>query len=113
MNTATMNKPEPGAKTGGSPEKDLANEVEGLRKDLAALTERFSSLSDAGIRTASDYTRKKGAEARKRGEAAYSDLSDRASEFERQTMESIRRNPLQAIGIAAGIGFLAAMLTRR
>ena len=31
----------------------------------------------------------------------------------RYLAESIRRHPLQALGIAAGIGFLAALLTRR
>lgn len=104
--TARNNGP---AKTAGSAENDLSREVEGLRRDLAALTERFSNITDAGIRTAGE----KGSEARQRGEAAYAELSSRASEFERQAADSIRRHPLQALGIAAGVGFLAALLTRR
>lgn len=113
MTTATATKSMNTAKNGSPAEDDLAREVEGLRKDLASLTERFSSLTDAGIRTANDFTHKKSAEARERGEAIYSELSDRAGEIEQQAMASVRRHPLQALGIAAGVGFLAAMLTRR
>lgn len=94
-------------------EADLSAEIDGLRKDLQALTERFSSLSDAGARTARSYTRDTAAAARETGEAMYSDLAARASDLETQAAEQIRRHPLQALGMAAGIGFLAAMLTRR
>jgi ElaB/YqjD/DUF883 family membrane-anchored ribosome-binding protein len=94
-------------------ETELAGEIEGLRKDLEALAERFSSLGDAGMRTAAGYTRESSAAAREKGEAVYADLSARASELEHQAAEQIRRHPLQALGIAAGIGFLAALLTRR
>ena len=102
MNTDTKAKP-------GSAEKDLAKEIDGLRADLAALSDRFSKLTDAGFRTAGE----KGEEARLRGEAAYSALSERASDLEHQAVDSIRRHPLQSLGIAAGIGFLAALMTRR
>ena len=91
----------------------LSREIEGLRKDLSALTERFSNIGDVGVRTASGYTRQKSAEAREKGEAASAELSTRASELESQAAESIRNHPLQALGLAAGIGFLAALLTRR
>jgi len=113
MSTATATKSATRSKNGSVGNDELARELEGLRNDLTALTERFSSLSDAGIRTATDYTREKKAEARERGEAAYAEISARASDIERQAVDSIRQHPLQALGIAAGIGFLAAMLTRR
>lgn len=113
MTTATATKSARGTSNRGASESDLAREVEGLRDELLALTERFSSLSGAGIRTASEFTREKTAEARDRGETAYAEMSARASEFERQAADSIRRHPLQALGIAAGVGFLAAILTRR
>lgn len=113
MTTATATNPARATKKVDEDKKDLAREIEGLRKDLAALTDRFSNLSDAGIRTASDFTREKGAEARQRGEMAYAEISQRASELERQAADSIRKHPIQALGIAAGVGFLAALLTRR
>jgi ElaB/YqjD/DUF883 family membrane-anchored ribosome-binding protein len=112
MTTAT--KTARNAKTGSlASEAELAAEIEGLRKDLSALTERFAHLGEAGVRTAADYSRETRAAAREKGEAVYADISARASEFEHQAAESIRRHPLQALGIAAGIGFLAAFLTRR
>lgn len=113
MTTATATKTPRPANATGTANSDLSREVEGLRRDLSALTDRFSALSDAGVRTAKDYTREKTAEARLRGEEAYADISARASEWERQAVESVRRHPLQALGIAAGVGFLAALLTRR
>jgi ElaB/YqjD/DUF883 family membrane-anchored ribosome-binding protein len=113
MTTATATKSARTTKNGSAGENDLARELEGLRKDLAALTDRFSNLSEAGIRTANDFTREKSAEARQRGETAYAEISARASDLERQAGETIRRHPLQALGIAAGVGFLAALLTRR
>ena len=94
-------------------EEDLAREIEGLRNDLAALTNRFSKIGDAGARTASEYSRGTKAAAVETGEALYADFSSRASELEKQAAQSIRRHPLQALGLAAGIGFLAALLTRR
>lgn len=107
MNTASK------TATRNRSEAELSAEIDGLRKDFEALAERISSLSDAGVRTARDYTREKSAAAREKGEAVYSDVSARASEFEQQAADQIRRHPLQALGIAAGVGFLAALLTRR
>jgi ElaB/YqjD/DUF883 family membrane-anchored ribosome-binding protein len=114
MTTATATKSARNKGNGSSvAQSDLAQEIEGLRTDLSALMDRFANLSDAGIRTAGEVTREKSAEARHRGEAAYAEISARASDLEHQAAESIRRHPLQALGIAAGIGFLAAFLTRR
>ncbi|TCD15094.1 DUF883 family protein [Oricola cellulosilytica] len=94
-------------------EKELSREIEGLREDLAALTKRFSKISDAGVRAASEYSRDAKAVAMERGEALYSDLTSRATDLERDAVRSIRQHPLQAVGLAVGIGFLAALLTRR
>ncbi|QKV19035.1 DUF883 family protein [Oricola thermophila] len=113
MTATTATKSARTSKNGRAGEVELAREVEGLREDLAALTERFSSVSDLGLRTARDFTREKGDEAFRRGEAAYEEISAHASELERKAANSIREHPLQALGIAAGVGFLAALLTRR
>ena len=113
MTTATATKSARAANGASASKDDLAQEIEGLRRDLSALMDLFADLGDAGIRAASDVTREKSAEARHRGAAAYAELSARASDFEQQAAESIRRHPLQALGVAAGIGFLAAILTRR
>ncbi|MCI5074845.1 hypothetical protein [Oricola sp.] len=94
-------------------EAELAAEIEGLRKDLSALTDRFAQLGEAGMRTAADYSRETRTAAREKGEAVYADISARASAFEREASAQIRRHPLQALGMAAGIGFLAALITRR
>ncbi|WP_223475922.1 DUF883 family protein [Oricola indica] len=98
---------------GNRKDADFAAEIEGLRKDFEALAERFTTISDAGVRSARDYTREKAAAALDKGEGVYSELSARTSELEQQAADQIRRHPLQALGIAAGVGFLAALLTRR
>lgn len=94
-------------------EAELRREIEALRQDMSALTKRFGKIGDAGVKTAKDYGRDTRDAAYETGEALYEDAVARISDLERQTVRSIRENPLQAVGIAAGIGFLAALLTRR
>ena len=113
MTTATKTARANNTAAGPNTDKELAKEVEGLRKDLAALADRFSKIGDAGYRAASDLTAEKTAAARHRGEAIYADVSERAGELEQQVTASIRRHPLQSLALAAGIGFLAALVTRR
>lgn len=95
--------------TSSMSEAELRREVDALRSDLSALTKRFSKIGDAGVRTAKDY----GRETYESGEAMYEDMTRRVTDLEREAIRSVREHPMQALGIAAGLGFLAALLTRR
>jgi len=68
-----------------------------------------STTADTGMRSA----RMQAGEMQEKAGEAMEQAQDMASEQFDRLQESIRRNPLAAAGIAAGIGFLLALLARR
>ena len=92
---------------------DLETQLEQLRKEIGDIaasiagltTKKAADLKGDAIKAGNDAL---GASsealetARERINAAGSDIGDR-----------VREKPLQALAVAAGIGFLAALLTRR
>ena len=82
-----------GAKRGaGSRDADdLANQIDAIRADLQNLTSTVGRIANKQMNRAQD----------KAMETAY------------EAEEAIMRNPLQAVAIAAGLGFLFGVFTRR
>lgn len=70
---------------------DLANQIDAIRADVQNLTSTVGRIANKQINRAQD----------KAMETAY------------EAEEAIRRNPLQAVAIAAGLGFLFGVFTRR
>lgn len=92
---------------------EIEEQLSRLREDVSGLV---AALSAFGEQKAGDYRRKVGNLAEEAGEASRNAVSGAKSElaaWEAELEESIRRKPLHAVGIAAGIGFVAALLTRR
>jgi ElaB/YqjD/DUF883 family membrane-anchored ribosome-binding protein len=79
----------PGA--GGRDADDLANQMDAIRADLQNLTSTVGRIAGKQVNRAQD----------KAIETAY------------EAEEAIRRNPLSAVAIAAGLGFLFGVFTRR
>ena len=71
--------------------EDLANQIEAIRADLQNLTSTVGRIASKQVNRAQDRAR----------ETAY------------EAEEAIRRNPLQSVAIAVGVGFLFGVLTRR
>jgi ElaB/YqjD/DUF883 family membrane-anchored ribosome-binding protein len=71
--------------------EDLANQIEAIRADLQNLTSTVGRIASKQVNRAQDRAR----------ESAY------------EAEEAIRRNPLQAVAIAVGLGFLFGVFTRR
>jgi ElaB/YqjD/DUF883 family membrane-anchored ribosome-binding protein len=83
-----------GAKRAGASARDadeLANQIDAIRAELQNLTSTVGRIAGKQINRAQD----------KAMETAY------------EAEEAIRRNPLQAVAIAAGVGFLFGVFTRR
>jgi ElaB/YqjD/DUF883 family membrane-anchored ribosome-binding protein len=74
----------------GSPD-DLANQIEAIRAEIQSLTSTVSRIAGKQFNRAQDA----------------------AIETAQEAEEAIRRNPLAAVGIAAGLGFLFGVFTRR
>jgi ElaB/YqjD/DUF883 family membrane-anchored ribosome-binding protein len=75
-----------------SPAKDeLADEIEAIRADIQNLTSTVGRIANDKL---------------SRAQAG-------AMESAKEAEDAIRRNPLQAVAIAIGVGFLFGILTRR
>ena len=76
---------------GGRNADELANQIDAIRADLQNLTSTVGRIAKGQVNRAQDA----------------------AMETANEAEEAIRRNPLQAVAIAAGLGFLFGVLTRR
>jgi ElaB/YqjD/DUF883 family membrane-anchored ribosome-binding protein len=75
----------------GRDSQDLANEIEAIRADIQSLTSTVSRMANKQINRAQES----------------------AMETAQEAEEAIRRNPLSAVAIAVGVGFLFGVFTRR
>lgn len=71
--------------------EDLANQIDAIRVDLQNMTSTVGRIASKQVNRA----------------------QDRAKETAYEAEEAIRRNPLSAIAIAVGLGFLFGVFTRR
>ncbi|WP_105385934.1 DUF883 family protein [Neorhizobium alkalisoli] len=93
--------------------KDIEVQLQQLREDIASLAR---SVAAVGNEKASEV---RGKARRAANEAADASLHmveaarEQAMSLERDLERQIRTNPIQSVAIAAGVGFLFALLTRR
>ena len=110
---ASVNAPNDPARAASSQTKDVEAQLQQLRDDLAALAR---SVAAVGSEKAEDY--------RHRVRRATNDAADasmqmveaareHAVSLERDLERKIRTKPLQAVAMAAGVGFVLALLARR
>jgi ElaB/YqjD/DUF883 family membrane-anchored ribosome-binding protein len=77
--------------SGGRDAEDLANQIDSIRADIQTLTSTVGRIANKQIGRA----------------------QDKAMETANEAEEAIRRNPLSAVAIAVGLGFLFGVFTRR
>ena len=92
MPSTDTDRPGASMRGSGNPDADeIANQIDAIRSDLQNLTSTVGRIANKQLNRAQDKA------------------MATASEAE----EAIRRNPLQAVAIAVGLGFLFGVLTRR
>jgi ElaB/YqjD/DUF883 family membrane-anchored ribosome-binding protein len=92
MSSTDTDRPGAGRRGSGSADADaIADQIDAIRTDLQNLTSTVGRIANKQLNRAQDKA------------------IATASEAE----EAIRRNPLQAVAIAIGVGFLFGVLTRR
>ncbi len=115
-----------GAKKVGEDIRDTADKL-GNNSNIDSLKERGAELAQNARDTAqdyverarevgSDYAGRAKAEAERlyeQGQQRASDLTHYAGERYDEVSEMVRRNPAQALGIAAGVGFLVGLILAR
>ena len=70
---------------------ELANQIDAIRDDLQNLTSTVGRIANKQVNR----------------------VQDKAMATANEAEEAIRRNPLQAVAIAVGLGFLFGVFTRR
>lgn len=92
---------------------DVEKQLEQIRKDIAGLAETIASLAASKAEEVKDQAVKAGTEAAAASVSAVQSACEQVTHARGELEEAIREKPLQSLGIAAGIGFFLALLTRR
>lgn len=93
--------------------RSLEQDVAQLRKDLAKLADQFARTSQHGYDTARRAASESVEQLKSQGEAALGDFREGAENIEAQVIETVREKPITSLAVAAGLGFLFALISRR
>jgi ElaB/YqjD/DUF883 family membrane-anchored ribosome-binding protein len=92
---------------------DLEADIRQLKADLEKLAKQFATTGEHSYGTAKRVAAEGADQIRAQSEAALESLRTNAKDIEAQLMTSVREKPVTSLAIAAGIGFLFALLARR
>lgn len=92
---------------------DLQAQVAALKADIANIAATLAKIGKDSTKDARNSAASSFEAAKVRGEEAFDDLRAQARDLEDQLTETVRENPLTTIAVAAGIGFLLALIARR
>jgi len=95
------------------PADDLTADIEQLKADIAELTEQLKLMRQHSYGAARHAASEGLEQLRAQGEAAYESLRANADDIERQLTDTVREKPITSLAVAAGIGFLFALISRR
>jgi ElaB/YqjD/DUF883 family membrane-anchored ribosome-binding protein len=109
MATATPGKSGNGAKDIA----DLEADIKQLKADLEKLVKQMQQTGEHGYGTARRAAAFGADQLKAQGEAKLEELRAGAEAIEEQVLTSVREKPLTSLAIAAGVGFLFALIARR
>ncbi|MBZ9669953.1 DUF883 family protein [Mesorhizobium sp. B2-1-8] len=92
---------------------DLEADIRQLKADIDKLTKQLAKTGEHGYGTARRAAAEGVEQLRAQGEAAFDSLRGNARDIEAQMVASVREKPVTSLAIAAGVGFLFALLARR
>ncbi|WP_136618862.1 MULTISPECIES: DUF883 family protein [Mesorhizobium] len=92
---------------------DLEADIKQLKADIDKLTKQLAKTGEHGYGTARRAATEGVEQLRAQGEAAFDSLRSNAKDIEAQMMASVREKPVTSLAIAAGVGFLFALIARR
>lgn len=93
--------------------QELRDQLDRLREDISALNE---AMADFGVAKASELKKRANgvpAELMETYDSFLEGIGREVSQLERSLDKRVRGKPLQSLGIAAGIGFVVALLLGR
>lgn len=98
---------------GANEAPDLEADIKQLKADLEKLARQMAATGEHGIGTAKRAAAFGAEQLRTQGEAKLEELRASAKDIEEQILASVREKPITSLAIAAGVGFLFALLARR
>lgn len=97
----------------GRTNSELEADIRQLKADIDKLAKQLAKTGEHGYGTARRAAAEGVEQLRAQGEAAFDTLRGNARDIEEQVMASVREKPVTSLAIAAGVGFLFALLARR
>lgn len=97
----------------GKSSADLEADISQLKADIERLTKQLATTGEHGYGAAKRAAAEGVEQLRAQGEAALGNLRGSAQDIEAQVVASVREKPVTSLAIAAGVGFLFALLARR
>lgn len=92
---------------------ELEADIRQLREDIAKLARQLASTGEHSYGTAKRAASEGVEQLRAQGEAAIHSLKENARDIEDQLARNVREKPVTSLAIAAGVGFIFALLARR
>ena len=92
---------------------ELDADIRLLRDDIAKLAAQLSKTGEHGYGAARRAASEGVDQLRAQGEAMIEGLRTNARDIEAQLVTTVREKPVTSLAIAAGVGFLFAILSRR
>lgn len=92
---------------------DLEADIRQLKADIDKLTKQLAKTGEHGYGTARRAAAEGVEHLRAQGEAAFDSLRGNARDIEAQIVANVREKPVTSLAIAAGVGFLFALIARR
>lgn len=92
---------------------DIEADIRQLRADIAKLTEQLATTGEHSYGAARRAAKEGVEQLKVQGEAAIEGLRSNAKDVEEQILATVREKPITSLAIAAGMGFLLALMSRR
>lgn len=92
---------------------DIEADIRQLREDIAALAKQVAATGEQSFTAARRAAVDGVAQLREQSEATFDTLRAGARDVEAEVLRSVREKPVTALAIAAGVGYLVALFTRR
>ena len=101
------------SKASDAKKEDLEEQIAALRADFAKLADTLGGLGKAQAEELKGRASAKAAEARQMSADALAAAEAGARELEADMARRVRERPFVALGLAAAVGFVAALIARR
>jgi ElaB/YqjD/DUF883 family membrane-anchored ribosome-binding protein len=97
----------------GATQADLEADIRQLKAEIEKLGKLMAATGEHGYGTAKRAAALGAEQLRAQGEAKLGELRANARDIEEQVLSHVREKPITSLAIAAGVGFLFALIARR